>query len=62
MTPRDRLIVMETNRKVDEALAQMTQRRMGNVFVCNNEGELIGLITKTDTMNVIDKEWNLREH
>lgn len=61
MTPRDRLIVMETNRKADEALMQMTQRRMGKVFVCNKEGQLIGLITKTDIMNVVDERMEFKE-
>jgi predicted transcriptional regulator len=28
---------------------------MGKVFVCNKEGQLIGIITKTDIMNVVDE-------
>jgi predicted transcriptional regulator len=53
MIPRDSLIVMEPNRMADEALAQMTRRRMGKVFVSDIEGKkLLGLISKTDIMNV----------
>ena len=55
MSPKDSLIVMEPNRKADEALMQMTQRHIGKVFVCNKEGQLMGLITKTDIMNVVDE-------
>jgi Zn-dependent protease/CBS domain-containing protein len=53
MIPRNSLIVMESNRMADEALAQMTRRRMGKVFVSDKEGKkLLGLISKTDIMNV----------
>lgn len=55
MVPKDSLIVMEPYRKADEALMQMTQRHMGKVFVCTKEGQLIGIITKTDIMNVVDE-------
>ena len=37
----------------DEALAQMTRRHIGKVFVYDKEGKkLLGLISKTDIMNV----------
>lgn len=53
MIPRNRLIVMESNRMADEALAQMTRRHMGKVFVSDKEGKkMLGLISKTDIMNV----------
>jgi Zn-dependent protease/CBS domain-containing protein len=53
MIPRNSLIVMESNRMADEALAQMTRRHMGKVFVSDKEGKkLLGLISKTDIMNV----------
>jgi Zn-dependent protease/CBS domain-containing protein len=53
MIPRDSLIVMESNRMADEALAQMTRRHMGKVFVTDKGGKkLLGLISKTDIMNV----------
>jgi CBS domain-containing protein len=44
---------MESNRMADEALAQMMRRRLGKVFVTDKEGKkLLGLISKTDIMNV----------
>jgi Zn-dependent protease/CBS domain-containing protein len=52
MIPRERLIVMESNRMADEALIQMTRRHLGKVFVSDKEGKLLGLISKTDIMNV----------
>jgi predicted transcriptional regulator len=53
MIPRNSLIIMESNRMADEALAQMTRRHMGKVFVSDKEGKkLLGLISKTDIMNV----------
>ena len=53
MIPRNSLIVMESNRMADEALAQMTRRHIGKVFVSDKEGKkLLGLISKTDIMNV----------
>jgi Zn-dependent protease len=53
MIPRNSLIVMESNRMADEALAQMTRRHMGKVFVSDKEGKkLLGIISKTDIMNV----------
>lgn len=52
MIPRNSLIVMESKRMADEALMQMTRRHMGKVFVSDKEGKLLGLISKTDIMNV----------
>jgi predicted transcriptional regulator len=53
MIPKDSLIVMEPNRKADEALMQMTRRHMGKVFICEENGRFLGLISKTDIMNVV---------
>jgi Zn-dependent protease/CBS domain-containing protein len=53
MIPKDSLIVMEPNREADEALMQMTRRHMGKVFICEENGRFLGLISKTDIMNVV---------
>ena len=50
MIHKKNLILMDTNRRADEALLEMTRKNMGKVFVCNEEGILIGLISKTDIM------------
>jgi Zn-dependent protease/CBS domain-containing protein len=55
MMPRKHLIILTPDRKADEALMQMTRRHMGKVFVCDKEGKLLGLISKTDIMNVVNE-------
>jgi Zn-dependent protease/predicted transcriptional regulator len=53
MTPSNDLIIMTPDRKADEALMQMTQKHSGKVFVCSDDkSQLLGLISKTDIMNV----------
>jgi Zn-dependent protease/predicted transcriptional regulator len=56
MTPRSDLIVMNSERKADEALMQMSRRHLGKVFVQDNNGKLVGLISKSDIMNVADEK------
>jgi CBS domain-containing protein len=51
MIPKADLIIMSENRKADEALVQISRKRIGKVYVCNDEGKLIGLVSKTDIMN-----------
>lgn len=51
MIRKTELILMNANRKADEALLEMTRKNMGKVFICNEEGNLIGLVSKTDIMN-----------
>jgi Zn-dependent protease/CBS domain-containing protein len=55
MMPRKHLIILTPDTKADEALTQMTRRHMGKVFVCDKEGKLLGLISKTDIMNVVNE-------
>jgi CBS domain-containing protein len=51
MIPKTNLIIMNPNRTADDVLIQMTRKQMARVFVCNEEGRLIGLVSKTDIMN-----------
>jgi Zn-dependent protease len=51
MIPKNNLILMDTNMTADEALLEMTRKNMGKVFICTEEGILIGLVSKTDIMN-----------
>ena len=51
MIPKTNLIIMNPNRTADDVLIQMTRNQMARVFVCNEEGRLIGLASKTDIMN-----------
>ena len=52
MIPRERLPIMSPEATADIALTQMTKTKMGKVFVCDGEGRLIGLVSKTDILNV----------
>jgi len=52
MIPRGDLPVMSPDANADMALMQMTKTKIGKVFVCDGEGKLIGLVTKTDILNV----------
>ena len=52
MIPAGYLVVMQPDRKADEALMEMTRTHTGKMFVCDVEGTLLGLVRKTDIMNV----------
>lgn len=52
MLPVTELIVMEEDMTGEAALDQMTRRKIGKVFVCDKRSKLIGLVTKTDILNV----------
>jgi Zn-dependent protease len=52
MIPAGDLVVMQPDRKADEALMEMTRTHTGKMFVCDVEGTLLGLVRKTDIMNV----------
>jgi CBS-domain-containing membrane protein len=52
MIPAGDLVVMQPDRKADEALTEMTRTDTNKVFVFNVEGTLLGLVSKTDIMNV----------
>lgn len=51
MINKSNVIVMNYDRTADEALMQMTRRHMSKVFICDQNGGLIGLVSKTDIMN-----------
>lgn len=53
MIPRNDLIVMDADMTAEDAAIQMSKRRMGKIFVCRKESdELVGIISKTDLLNV----------
>lgn len=56
MIPKADLIIMSENRSAKEALIQISRKRMGKVFVCNDEGILIGVVSKTDIMNAASEK------
>jgi Zn-dependent protease/predicted transcriptional regulator len=56
MIPKANLIVItDPTRKADNILMQMSRKRMGKAFVCNEQGRLIGILSKTDIMNIVSE-------
>jgi predicted transcriptional regulator len=51
MTPRNDLIVMNFNNNAYQALNEMA-KKMNMLFVCNAEGKIQGLVTKTRVLNI----------
>jgi|GEM_PF-34629 len=51
MTPLEELIIMRHDEHAIEALKQMAGRHMGKVFICDADGRLTGLVSKTDVIN-----------
>jgi Zn-dependent protease/predicted transcriptional regulator len=47
------IVIIDSNRKADNILMQMSRKRTGKAFVCNEQGKLIGIISKTDVMNIV---------
>jgi Zn-dependent protease/predicted transcriptional regulator len=52
MMPRHDLIVMDFSKNANEALNEMARRKMNMVFLCNADGKIVGLVTKTDILNI----------
>ena len=52
MIPRNDLIIMDANSNADQALNKMAIRKMNIVFISNGEGDIAGLVTKTDILNI----------
>ncbi|HET7336990.1 MAG TPA: site-2 protease family protein [Candidatus Nitrosotalea sp.] len=46
------LVIMQPDMEVEKALIQMIQKRVGKIFVCNKDGKLFGVVSKTDIMNI----------
>lgn len=48
MISKDHLAIVESGRVADEALMQMAKKHTGKIFICDEEGRVVGLISKTD--------------
>lgn len=46
------IIIVDPNTTAENALMQMTQKRLGKVFICKESGELVGMVSKTDILNL----------
>ena len=52
MIQKSDLIIMNTERTVDDALKHMGRKHTGSVvFICDQEGKLTGMISKIDIQN-----------
>jgi Zn-dependent protease/CBS domain-containing protein len=49
------LVIMQPNMEVEKALIQMVQKRVGKIFVCDKDGKLSGVVSKTDIMNLANE-------
>ncbi len=61
MIKQSSIIIMNYDRPADEALMQMTRKHMSKVFVCDQDGRLIGLVSKTDIMNAASERKEFTE-
>jgi Zn-dependent protease/CBS domain-containing protein len=59
--PLEDLVVMLPSRSADEALMKMTRTRIGKVFVCDPQGVLLGLVSKTDIMNMASERQEFQQ-
>ena len=61
MIPLEDLVVMLPSRSAEEALMKMTRTRIGKVFVCDSQGVLLGLVSKTDIMNMASERQEFQQ-
>ncbi|HEU4482281.1 MAG TPA: site-2 protease family protein [Nitrososphaeraceae archaeon] len=67
MIPVSELIVMCPDKEVNDALKQLFRKGMSRIFIVNKQSQLIGLVSKTDILNLAQerkeflqtsKKWN----
>ncbi len=67
MIPKSELIVMSLDKEVNDALKQLFRKRMSRIFIVDNQSQLIGLVSKSDILNLAQerkeflqnsKKWN----
>jgi Zn-dependent protease len=46
------LAVMDPHAQAEKALIEMVSKRVGKVFVCDNDGKLLGVVSKTDIIEL----------
>jgi Zn-dependent protease/predicted transcriptional regulator len=61
MIPLTDLVIMLPNKSAEDALMKMTRLHVGKVFVCDPEGVLLGLVSKTDIMNMASERQEFQE-
>jgi len=61
MVPAAKLVIMDSDRRADEALMQMARTGVGKVFVCNAGGRLLGVVSKTDILEAASERREFAE-
>jgi Zn-dependent protease/CBS domain-containing protein len=61
MIPASHLTVMLPETPADQGMTQMLQTGTGKIFVCNAQGTMLGLVSKTDIMDVAKERRELQE-
>ncbi len=46
------LSIMQPEMQADKVMLEMVQKRVGKIFVCDKSGRLLGVISKTDIINI----------
>jgi predicted transcriptional regulator len=60
MTPASQLAIMLPETPADQGLTQMLRTGTGKIFVCNVQGIMLGLVSKTDIMDVAKERQELQ--
>ncbi|HEX7259132.1 MAG TPA: site-2 protease family protein [Nitrososphaeraceae archaeon] len=67
MIPVSEIIIMGAEREANDALKQLFRKNMSRIFIVNNQSQLLGLVSKTDILNLAQergeflrttKKWN----
>ena len=61
MIPASHLAIMLPETPADQGLTHMLQTGMGKIFVCNAQGIMLGLVSKTDIMDVAKERQELQK-
>jgi Zn-dependent protease len=62
MMPKNNLIVISPDSKMDNVLMQMVKKRQGKVFVCDKQDRLLGIISKTDLLAIASERQDYFKH
>lgn len=61
MIPLEELIIIPQDGQAIEALERMAINKMGKVFICNEDGKLAGIVSKTDIINAAKESQERKE-
>lgn len=61
MIQKSYLIIMHSDSTAEDGLKYMSRKRMDTVSICDQEGKLTGLVSKTDIMNAAGKRKDYAE-